>query len=78
MNNLVVKPKATKQENSQSKSDILKLVNPVDLDAHVEKVKHIQNGGMILSVTQEDLVSKLQEAVTDKLSSKYDVNLKFV
>lgn len=70
---VVVKPKDSHQANSITKMDLLKTVDPVTNDVDVVAVKHIANGGIIVSCSTDRDAAKLRQVVGSKLSEKYDI-----
>lgn len=72
---IAVKPKNPNQKNSRTKSDLLHLVNPVDLNVKINNVKHISNGGILLDCNKSEEVSKLKEIVQEKMSSDYEIHV---
>lgn len=69
---VIVKPK-TAQENKQTKSDILHNVNPVDTDININKIKHIKDGGLLVSCQTSEETAKFKQIAQEKLSNHYDI-----
>lgn len=55
---IAVKPKNSNQKNSCTKSDLLQVANPVDLNVKINNVEHIKNGGILLDCMKSDKASK--------------------
>lgn len=71
---IIVKPKNAEQPNSQTKSDIMKQINPIDLNVKVSKVKNTSNGGVLIGYANADGANKFKQAANEKLSENYHVN----
>lgn len=69
---IVVKPKVT-QDNRKTKSDILQNFNPTTTDININKIKHIKDGGLLLSCQSSEEVSKFKRLAQEKLSSDYEI-----
>lgn len=70
---IIIKPKNQRQQNASTKADILRTINPVDLQIQLNKVKHISNGGILLGCNNKDDVNKFKQLADEKLSDKYDI-----
>ena len=71
---IVIKPKNEDQSNGQTKSDIMRTLNPVDLDISVSKVKNIQSGGILIGCNKPDDVHKFKQMAEQKLSAGYKIH----
>lgn len=71
---IVVRPKDSLQANSKTKIDLLKTVNPVTSDVNVVGVKHISNGGIVISCSSDGDAAKLKQMAGSKLSERYEIN----
>lgn len=69
---IIVKPKVT-QDNKLTKSDILQNINPVDTDININKIKHIKDGGLLLSCQSTEEISRFKQMAQEKLSSDYEI-----
>lgn len=70
---IVVRPKDSLQANSKTKIDLLKTVNPVTSEVDVVGVKHISNGGIIISCSTDGDAAKLKQIAGSKLSERYEI-----
>lgn len=70
---VVIKPKNINQANSRTKVDLLRSVNPVVSEVAVTGVKHISNGGLVVSCSSSDGASRLSHMARAKLSESYDI-----
>lgn len=70
---VVVKPKTT-QENKKTKADILQNFNPAYSEININKIKHIKDGGILLSCETSEEIVKFKKIAEDKLSDNYDVH----
>lgn len=70
---VAVKPKDAGQANSQTKIDLLKSINPITSDVDVVGVKHIANGGVIVSCSSGSDAEKFREMASAELSDKYEI-----
>lgn len=70
---IVVKPKLQNQQNSQTKSDILRNIDPADTQIYLNKVKHISNGGVLLGYSNADDATKFKLLAEEKLSENYEI-----
>ena len=69
---VIVKPKSA-QENKQTKSDILRNFNPINSDINISKIKHIKDGGLLVSCQTTEETQKFKQIAQEKLSNQYDV-----
>lgn len=69
---VIVKPKNT-QENKQTKSDILQNINVNRPDININKIKHIKDGGLVVSCQTTEEISKFKKIVEEKMSTNYDI-----
>lgn len=68
---IIVKPKDPNQVSSVTKSDLMQVMNPINLDVQIDNIKHMRDGGVVLGCSEG--ISELQKLAEDELSSKYDV-----
>lgn len=71
---VVVKPKNIEQTNSKTKIDIMKNIDPVNLNLKVSQVKQIKDGGILISCNDPEGASNFKKAATEKLSSNYNIS----
>lgn len=69
---VVVKPKSN-QDNKQTKSDIMNNVIPADTGININKIKHIRDGGLLLSCQSSEENSRLKKLAQEKLSENYEI-----
>lgn len=72
--NIVIKPKNKNQENSQTKSDILKNIDPINTHININKVKHIKEGGILVGCNSESESSKFKQIAGEKLADNYEIH----
>lgn len=70
---VVIKPKNSDQSNGQTKTDIMKTLNPLDLNIQVSKVKNVKSGGILIGCNKPDDAHKLKQMAEEKLSSEYKI-----
>lgn len=68
---IILKPKNQNQRNTETKKDILSTINPTDVNIH--KVKHLNNGGILLGCENQAESSKVMEIAERKLAEKYEI-----
>lgn len=69
---IIIKPKNA-QPNQQTKSDILQNFNPIKSDTNFNKIKHIKDGGLIISCSSTEQTSKFKKQAEQKLSTNYEI-----
>ena len=69
---IVIRPK-DKQSNAVTKTDLLHNVNPVTANVSVSKVKHIRDGGILVSCCSKDDAIKLSKEAADRLADRYTI-----
>jgi hypothetical protein len=72
-NNVIFKPKSAKQFVTQTKSEILKSINPLHENIDITRVKVASNGGLIIGCSGREDGDKLIKVAETKLSAKYDI-----
>lgn len=70
---VVIKPKNSAQSNGQTKSDIMKSLNPVDINIQVSKIKNVHSGGILIGCNKPDDAHKFRQMAEAKLSSEYNI-----
>lgn len=70
---VIIKPKNIDQPNSQTKSDIMRNLNPVDLQLELSKVKNVSNGGILIGCKSSESANKFNKLAKEKLSGNYEV-----
>lgn len=70
---VVVKPRDSSQKNSQTKLDLVHTIDPVAADVKIDTVKHIRDGGLIVSCKSAGDADKFVQLVDQKLSARYEV-----
>lgn len=71
---IIVKPKNVQQGNNQTKNDVMKYANPIDLNIKIANVKNVKNGGILLNC-QSDNFNILKETAKKQLSDNYDIHV---
>lgn len=74
---VIIKPKNPNQSNSQTKSDMLKSVNPADSDFQLAKVKHVRNGGVLVSCKNKSDTERLMKIAQENLAGSYEIKETF-
>ncbi|CAG9817709.1 unnamed protein product [Phaedon cochleariae] len=69
---ILVKPKVS-QENNQTKSDIMHYLNTQDSNFSFSKVKHIKDGGLMISCETQEETTLFKEKAQEKLSATYEI-----
>ena len=62
-----------KQSNAATKSDLLQSVNPVTSSINLAKIKHIRDGGILVSCSSKDAAEKFSKEAKVKLADKYSI-----
>ncbi|CAH2000653.1 unnamed protein product [Acanthoscelides obtectus] len=68
---IVIRPKNTNQSVTQTKTDILKSVDPVEANIHLGKVCDIKEGGIVLGCKSKADNLKLLSIAKEKLGDSY-------
>ncbi|CAH1984446.1 unnamed protein product [Acanthoscelides obtectus] len=68
---IVIRPKNTNQSVTQTKTDILKSVDPVEANIHLGKVCDIKEGGIVLGYKSKADNLKLLSIAKEKLGDSY-------
>lgn len=71
---IVIKPRDTSQTNSRTKRDIMKNIDPVDLNLKVSQVKQVKDGGLFISCEDSEGADNIKKIVREKLSPDYRVS----
>lgn len=71
---LIIKPKNV-QRSSKTKDDLLKTVNPVNMNIGIRSMKTVKNGSVIVKCTSREKVEVLKKAVTETLKDAYEVDV---
>jgi len=69
---IVIRPKDNSQDTSRTKNDILSHINPAEENIQLSKVKHIADGGILLT-TDPSSVDRVMNLANEKLAGEYDV-----
>lgn len=70
---VIIKPKNIDQPNAQTKNDIMKNLNPVDLQLELSKVKNVSNGGILIGCRSSEGANKFNKLAKEKLSGNYEI-----
>lgn len=68
---IVIRPKKSSQPVAETKSDILKNIDPLNESVRVDKIRTIRNGGVVVGCQQ---ATEFKKIAAEKLSEKYDVH----
>lgn len=68
---LIIKPKNTSQNSSETRTDIVAKIDPSDIN--VNKITHTTKGGIRIECDSQNSVQKLQEAAKNALSNEYEI-----
>lgn len=68
---VAIRPKKPDHPVSQTKSDILKNINPLAAGIHINKVKPIRDGGVVVGSSEAD---EFRRIAAEKLSDCYEVH----
>ncbi|CAH1984539.1 unnamed protein product [Acanthoscelides obtectus] len=69
---VIIKPKES-QDTSKTKTDILQNVNLVADEIHISKIKHVNDGGVLIGCKSAEGNLKLKKLVQEKMVGSYDV-----
>nr|CAI5822850.1 unnamed protein product [Callosobruchus analis] len=69
---LIIQPKNTNQQVKQTKTDILKHVQP-NQDVQLAKVKTARDGGLIIGCRTKEDTLKLKKMIQEKMAGSYEV-----
>lgn len=72
---IILKPKKTNQTCTNTKSDLLQAINPIDTNITINKVKQTRDGGIVLGCAKPEEFSLLKDMAEEKLSATYDVHV---
>lgn len=72
---IILRPKDHSQKNSETKQDLFDNINQRIPDLNIKKVKHLNNGGILLGCGNESDTSKVKEIAEEKLSKKYEIRV---
>lgn len=70
---LIIKPKNENQAISLTKSEVFENIKHSDQNVPITKVKHINNGGILLTCDTDDGNAKLKKVVDENLSQNYKI-----
>nr|CAI5827432.1 unnamed protein product [Callosobruchus analis] len=70
---IVIRPKNANQSVVQTRSDILKSVDPVEANLHLGKVRDIKDGGLLVGCKSKADNLKLLSIAKQKLGNSYDI-----
>nr|CAI5855926.1 unnamed protein product [Callosobruchus analis] len=70
---IVIRPKNANQSVVQTRSDILKSVDPVEANLHLGKVRDIKDGGLLVGYKSKADNLKLLSIAKQKLGNSYDI-----
>lgn len=70
---LMVQPKDKSQKVRITKSDMLKIIDPIESDISLTTVRNISNGGLIIGCKNVDESAKFKSLAIEKLSENYEI-----
>lgn len=70
---VVIKPKNENQAVSQTKSDLMRNINPAEHDFHLTRVKHLKDGGILVGCRSGEENDKLKKLVEEKMANSYKI-----
>lgn len=70
---VIIRPKNPNQENSLTKNDMMKNINPVDSEFQLARVKHVRGGGVLVSCKSGAETKKLKKIAEEKLADTYEI-----
>lgn len=71
---LILKPKKL-QTNKETKHDLQKEINPIELNVSVNKIHDIKEGGIVIKSNSIENIEKLRKISEEKLNGKYKVQI---
>ncbi|CAG9819115.1 unnamed protein product [Phaedon cochleariae] len=70
---IIIRPKSTNQTITQTKSEILRNIDPTAEQFQLAKVKSVKDGGILIGCKNKADNEKLMQMVKQKMSNSYDV-----
>lgn len=70
---VIIKSKNPAQTNTQTKSDMLQNINPAESDFQLVKVKHVRDGGVLVSCRDKSETERLMKMTKEKLAGSYEI-----
>lgn len=71
---VIIHPK-NRQNQIQTKSDILQSINPLENDIQISKIRNITVGGVLIGCKNQEDNGKLKQMIQDKLTDVYEVRI---
>lgn len=68
---VIIQPRNQSQEYSQTRSELLKKINPVSSNIQLSKVVNVKNGGVLVSCSNKNENEKFKKMVEENLSDSY-------
>ena len=72
--NIIIRPLQPQQSNVKTKKDIMKNIDPVALNLHVSQIKHIKDGGLLVSHDNAESAATFKNVVNEKMSTDYKIS----
>ncbi|CAG9762684.1 unnamed protein product [Ceutorhynchus assimilis] len=69
---IVIRPKDSSQDNTRTKNDILNHIRPADENIQLSRVKHISDGGILLTADSSS-VRRVKDIANEKLAEGYEI-----
>lgn len=70
---VIIKPKDQNKKNSDTKSEILQNINPLESKIQLNKVKNIKKGGIVVSCKNDKDTKKFKNLADEKLSGHFEI-----
>lgn len=70
---VIINPKDTSQSYSQTKSEIMRYVDPTSSDIQLSRVKTVKDGGILIGCSNKNGHEKLKEVIQQNLANTYEV-----
>lgn len=70
---VVIKPKNPNQSADETREHLLKYINPIEADIRLERVREVNDGGLLLGGKSDEDNQKLLSLANEKLSEDYTV-----
>lgn len=71
---VVIKPKNGVQSTEQTKSDLVKTLNPVDLNLQLSEVKELKDGGLLIGCNSIENANNFTKVAKQRLSNEYQIS----
>lgn len=72
---VIIKPKNSNHSVEKTKEDMLENINPVEASFQLAKVKHIRNGGILVSCRDKENTQKFMKMAEENMPESYEVKV---